>query len=86
MQIRYHKRFEKHYQKLSDELKNKVQQKIAVFSQNPLDRQLKNHALTGKLFGKRAFSVTGDMRVIFEEFEDYTLVLFVDVGTHNQVY
>lgn len=38
------------------------------------------------MLGKRAISVMGDMRIIFEEFNDYTLVLMLDVGTHNQVY
>lgn len=36
--------------------------------------------------GKRAFSVTGDMRIIFEEFDDYVLVIMLDIGTHAQVY
>lgn len=42
--------------------------------------------LDTKRRGKRSFSVTGDMRIIFEEHENYTMVLMLDVGTHNQVY
>lgn len=43
-----------------------------------------DHALTGKLTGKRAFSVAGDIRVIYVELED--AIVFLDIGSHNQVY
>ena len=45
---------------------------------------LYDHALTGKLAGKRAFSIAGDIRVIYVELED--AIVFLDVGSHNQVY
>jgi len=45
---------------------------------------LHDHALTGKLAGKRAFSIAGDIRVIYVEFDDF--IVFLDIGTHNQVY
>ena len=35
---------------------------------------------------KRAISVTGNIRIIFKEFEDYTLVVMLDVGNHPHVY
>lgn len=86
MEIRYHKRFLKHYQKLNDDLKRRVSTKLSLFFEDPLDKTLKNHALAGELAGKRALSVTGDVRIIFEENDGYAFVLFLDVGTHNQVY
>lgn len=45
---------------------------------------LHDHALTGKLAGKRAFSMAGDIRIIYIELEDS--IVFLDIGTHNQVY
>ncbi len=33
----------------------------------------------------RAFSVTGDIRIVYFEINDES-VLFLDIGTHNQVY
>lgn len=86
MKIKYHKNFEKRFKKLSPSLKDKTISAIQKFSKNPSDKALKNHPLTGKLKGKRAFSVTGDFRVVFEEYDDYVLVIMLDVGSHAQVY
>ena len=86
MNLRFHRRFDKRYAKLTPKLQVKVDRTIERFVADPFDPLLKNHALTGQLLGKRAFSVTGDYRVVFEEYKDYTLVLLLDVGTHNQVY
>lgn len=86
MILKFHKNFEKSYKKLNPKLQVRVDAAIGVFMRNPRDSVLKNHGLKGKLEGKRAFWVTGDVRVIFEEFDNYVLVAMLDVGTHNQVY
>lgn len=86
MQIKFHRNFEKRFKKLSDKFKKKTIAAIRRFEKNPFDPVLKNHALTGNLIGKRAFSIAGDMRIIFEEFDNYVLVIMLDIGTHNQVY
>ena len=38
------------------------------------------------MVGLRAISVTSDIRIIFQEFFHYRVVLFLDIGTHSQVY
>ena len=86
MIVRSQKRFDKQFKKLSKSIQTKVLEKIALFAQHPSDVSLRNHALHGKLQGLRAFSVTGDIRIIFEEFDGYTVVVFIDLGTHNQIY
>lgn len=86
MEIRRHSNFKKRYGKLSKTLKEKVNLSIQRFFKNPRDPILKNHALSGVMAGKRAISVTGDVRIIFEEHDNYVLVMMLDVGTHNQVY
>ena len=86
MKIKYHRHFEKQYQKLPTVLQSKVRLATSRFTRNPLDPRLKNHALAGQLKGFRAFSVTGDIRIIFEQHGSYTLVIFLSVGTHSQVY
>ena len=55
-----------------------------MFMTGERGRPLYDHALTGKLDGKRAFSVTGEIRVIYVELED--AIVLLDIGTHNQVY
>jgi len=86
MNIRFHKKFKKRYSNLPAKLQLKVDEAIFEFVENPLNPILKNHKLSGRMKDIRAFSVTGDIRVIFREWEDYTEVLMLDVGTHNQVY
>jgi len=86
MQIKFHKNFQKRFKKLPPSLKAKTITAIKKFEKNPFGKELKNHPLKGRLSGKRAFSVTGDLRVIFEEKDNYVLVIMLDLGTHNQVY
>lgn len=86
MTIRYHRRFERKLQNLPRPLREKVVVAIARFVQDPRDPTLHNHPLHGRLAALRAFSVGGDLRVIVQEFDNYTLVLFLDIGTHERVY
>ncbi len=86
MNIRYHKNFEKHYKKLQMGEREKVLRAISKFGKDPFDPILRNHPLHGVAEGKRAFSVANDLRIIFEEYDNYVLVIMLDVGTHNQVY
>ena len=86
MIIDFHKKFKKQYIKLNKKIQVKVDRAIDVFKNNPFDPILKNHPLSGKMTGRRAFYVIGDVRIIFKEYKSYTIVLIFDVGTHNQVY
>lgn len=86
MIIRFHRQFDKHYVKLSRKVQERVDSVLELFQANPLNRVLKNHALKGSLTNKRAISVSGDIRIIFEQHDDYYLVVMLDVGTHNQIY
>lgn len=86
MEIRFHKKFDKQFAKLTPKQKKLVIRKMEIFCNNPFANELKNHALSGRLKGKRAFSISYDLRIIFEEFDDYVLVIILDIGTHNRVY
>jgi len=86
MKIKYHKNFEKQFKKLNQSKKDKALLIIDIFINNPNSKQLLNHALKGVLLGKRSISVSFDLRIIFEEFDDYTLVIFLDLGSHNRIY
>ena len=65
-------------------LHQKFKERTRLFEQNPDNPILNDHALKGKLDDKRAFSVTGDVRVVYFIHED--TAYFVDIGTHAQVY
>jgi len=86
MKIEYHRQFLKSFKRLDKKMQVKVIDVVEVFKNDPYSPRLKNHALKGAMKGQRAFSVSGDCRVIFEEFEDYFLVILLDVGSHSQVY
>lgn len=86
MRIIPHKAFIKSLARLSPKMRDKTEAAVLKFRDNPFDSTLRNHPLKGSMFGKRAFSVSGDLRIIFQEFEHYTLVLMLDVGSHNQIY
>lgn len=86
MKLIFHKNFDKAYKKLSKKLQLKVSQTIEIFYNNPFEKSLKNHSLKDNLKGKRAISVTGDVRIIFEECEKYTIVEMLNVGKHTKVY
>lgn len=88
MEIYYHAKFLKNYHKRiasSSKLKRLVKKKISLFLKNPFDVVLKNHSLKGKKKGLRSFSVSPDLRIIYQEISKTTIV-FLDIGSHNQVY
>lgn len=86
MKVLYHKKFDKHFEKLTFKLQDKVIETIDLFKINPHNPSLKNHTLKGEMAGKNSISVTGDIRIIFEEHDNYILVIMLNVGTHNQIY
>lgn len=90
MRIRFKKSFTKQYHKLRQGEKQRINAALKVFSKNPFEPVLLNHPLNkrGKIKAKnlRAIAAGGDIRLIFRELDNYTEVLFLDVGSHNQVY
>ena len=62
----------------------RLQRHLALFSKGIRKEPINDHPLTGQLKGFRAFSVGGDVRVVYQETEDCYLLL--DIGSHNQVY
>jgi len=86
MQIYYHKRFIKQMKKLQVHERIAVTDAIDLFRKDPFSTTLKNHALKGSMLGARAISAGFDLRILFEEHDNYTLVVMVAVGTHDTVY
>ena len=85
--IELHRSFVKNYTKrIAKDQKLRKQYEIRVenFASGQRGTPFNAHALTGDLQGRRAFSITGDVRVIYIELEDK--IIFLDIGTHSQVY
>lgn len=86
--IRKHPTFTKHYRKRilpHSNIHKRFEQRLEYFCANPKNPILSDHPLKGDQSGKRAFSVTGDIRVIYTGSLE-TEILLLDIGTHNQVY
>ena len=84
MKISYSKSFLKHARKLSPELRAKLLDRIATFSDNPLHPSLRNHALKGRYKQYRSIDITGDYRALYLQGEEEAI--FDAVGTHSQLY
>ena len=85
MNIVYTQGFKKKFERLSEKIQFQFQKRIELFVENPKNQLLQNHPLKGNLAGLRAFSVTGDCRVIYQII-DHSTIKLMNIGTHNQVY
>ena len=87
MQILFKKTFIKQYKKLQGFNRSKIDHTLKLFEKNPFHPDLRNHALVGKLKGKRSISAGFDLRIVFElEDNKYMIVVMLGVGSHNNVY
>lgn len=87
MLIKYHREFVRNYKKRISPTPKLVQQfkkRLERFIQYPNDPILRDHKLIGKKQEFRAFSVSGDIRVIYKIIGDE--IWLYDIGSHNQVY
>jgi mRNA-degrading endonuclease YafQ of YafQ-DinJ toxin-antitoxin module len=67
------------------ELEARFWQKLEQFTADPFNPSLKTHKLSGKLKEFWSFSVGYAERVLFYFTEDEKAV-FVDIGSHDEVY
>lgn len=79
--VYYTSHFEKRIKKYKH-LKGKIEKKIANFRENPFNRSLKTHRLSGELKNYYSFSIEKNIRIMFS-FESKNKVTFVDIGTHD---
>jgi addiction module RelE/StbE family toxin len=87
MNVYLSKNFERAFKKITKNnpsLKEKVKEKIRLFTKNPKDYSLKLHKLKGKMIEDWSFSVESDIRIILTYIEDG--ILLVDIGSHDEVY
>ncbi|MFO0971031.1 MAG: type II toxin-antitoxin system mRNA interferase toxin, RelE/StbE family [Candidatus Saccharimonadales bacterium] len=64
----------------------KAKERILAFCADKRQKQLRDHALTGKYRGYRSINITGDIRALYYEKEDGRIVIFAFLGTHGQLY
>lgn len=80
--------FENMLKKLTEDdsdMSELIKEKIKLFKKNTDDTRLNNHPLGRRLKGKRAFNITGDIRIVFEP-QGKHRVRFLTIGGHKEVY
>lgn len=81
MEVYYYSEFKKSAKKYREH-QDLIKKKINLFLQDPFDKSLKTHKLSGKLSGYWSFSVNYHLRIMFEFIDEKTVGL-VDIGTHE---
>lgn len=79
------RQFERHYQKYvskNEQLVEAFQEGVDGFFEDP--ESVKDHELEESMKDRRAFWINNEYRVVYRIKGDE--VIFVDIGTHEQVY
>lgn len=87
MKVFFHKYFQKRYRKSSSKIQDKFDSQLEIFYKNIHDERLNKHELHGKYSEHRSINVTGDIRAVYRKVNATTEdVIFVDIGTHGELY
>lgn len=84
MRISYSKNFIKKSKKLDKRIRDKVYERIELFSRDPYNSELNNHPLKGKYKDYRSINITGDFRALYLTYDN--LIVFDIVNTHSELY
>lgn len=85
MEVKLSSRFKKSFAKLYPRIQKKAIEKIVLFRKNQFDSRLNTHKLHGERKGEWAYSVDYSYRIVFIFLENDT-VLYLDIGTHDELY
>lgn len=88
MKIEYTSSFLRSYKKIVSRRPDaavSVLQKVVLFLHDRNSQSLELHKLKGQLKDVWSFSVEKDLRIIVD-LKDPEKILFVDIGSHDQVY
>lgn len=77
--------FDKRYKKLPPKIKEKAKEREKIFREDAFDSRLRTHKLHGKEKDVWAFWVDCTYRIKFIFLEN-GYILFLDIGTHDDVY
>ena len=84
------KRAFKKFVKKNPDFQERIINVLDILSEDPFTPSLKSHKLTGTLEGLWACSVAYDCRIVFTFYQDEqsqeSLIVLVDIGSHDEVY
>jgi plasmid maintenance system killer protein len=84
IEIKFKPNFVRQFNKLEEELKSEILEKISLFKKIKNHKTLKVHKLKGKLKNRYSFSVNYKYRIVFI-YENKNEAIFLAIGDH-QVY
>lgn len=84
MKVSYSKDFQRQYSKLAPKIRKKVDERVLLWQNDPLNSQLRDHQLKGKHKEYRSIDVTGDYRALY--LREGNLAIFDILGSHSQLY
>lgn len=88
MKVVYDRAFIRKLKKVNVRIRKKVIEKALIFSKNPHDPQLHNHALKGDKEGYRSINIASDWRILYKEIRigKEVVAYFLIFGTHKDLY
>lgn len=78
-------KFKKKVARLPVKIKLALMERLRLFAVDPFSFILNNHALHGSLRNYRSINITGDYRLIYEDYAENTVRL-IDIDTHSNLY
>jgi len=84
-EVRFTKMFKKDLIKQSPKLQQRFWERLQLWQEQPLNPLLYHHLLKGDFAGLHSINITGDVRAVYDEF-DNEIVLYVMIGSHSQLY
>ncbi len=78
-------KFQKKVKKLPKKLKHILEERLLLLAGDPFHTLLNNHALHGSLRSYRSINITGDYRLVYEDYAKDTVRL-IDIDTHSNLY
>ena len=83
--VTFSKNFKKSFRKRDKFVQKKIRERIRLFREDPFNTVLNNHKLHGEYGGCNSINITGNFRVVFE-YLDESHIIFLDIGTHPELY
>lgn len=78
-------KFKKKTARLPRKIQKALAERLRLFAHDPFNLLLNNHALHGLLRSFRSINITGDWRLIYEQYDEQTVRL-IDIDTHSNLY
>ncbi len=79
------RRFKKQVAKIPEKVARALAERLRLFMNDPFNVMLNNHPLHGSLRSYRSINITGDWRLVYEQYDEHAVRL-IDVDTHSKLY